>query len=124
MGTEKRSPRFLYRNIVLHVLAFAVVVFAIQAKLALYKTAPEPGIAAAKLSTEKNSSKLFAAVGKLQPTKVPSGFSLVAVELLFDCHAATAALPAHSALISLLSSTRLRHQGISRFYRPPPSRLL
>jgi hypothetical protein len=123
MGTDKRSTRFLCRNIVLHLLAFAVVVFAIQAKLALYKTAPEPGIAAAKLSTEKNSSKVFAAVGKLQPTKVPSGFSLVPVELLTDCHAAPAALPAHSALISLLSSTRLRDQGISCFYRPPPSLL-
>ena len=123
MGTENRSPRFLYRNIVLHLLAFAVVVFAIEAKLALYKKAPEPGIAAAKLSTEKNSSKLFAAVGKLQPTKVPAVFSLVAVELFVDCHAAPAALPAHSALISLLSSTRLRHQGISCFHRPPPSLL-
>jgi hypothetical protein len=123
MGTLNRCPRFTFRNIVLHLLAFAVVVFAFQAKLALYKTAPEPGIAAAKLSTEKNSSKLFAAVGKLQPTKVPSGFGLVAVELLVDCHAAPAALPAHSALISLLSSTRLRNQGISCFHRPPPSLL-
>jgi hypothetical protein len=123
MGTLNRCPRFIFRNIVLHLLAFAVVVFALQAKLALYKKAPEPGIAAAKLSTEKNSSKLFAAVGKLQPSKVPSGSSLVAFELLVDCHAAPAALPAHSALISLLSSTRLRHQGISCFHRPPPSLL-
>jgi hypothetical protein len=123
MGTEKRSPRFLYRNIVLHVLAFAVVVFAIQAKLALYKTAPEPGIAAAKLSTEKNSSKLFAALGKLQPSKTTPDFSIVARQLLVDCDAAPAALPAHYALISLLSSTRLRNQGISRFHRPPPSLL-
>jgi hypothetical protein len=122
MGTLNRCPRFIFRNIVLHLLAFAVVVFALQAKLALYKKVPEPGIAAAKLSTEKNSSKVFAAVGKLQPTKVPSGFSLVP-ELLADFHAAPASLTAHSALISLLSSTRLRHQSISRFYRPPPSLL-
>ena len=116
MGTLNRCPRFIFRNIVLHLLAFAVVVFALQAKLALYKKAPEPGIAAAKLSTEKNSSKVFAALGKLQPSKVQHlTLASSPVELLAHCDAAPAALPAHSALISLLSSTRLRNQGISLF---------
>ena len=35
MGAVKRSPRFLYRNIVLHLLAFAVIAFGLEAKLAL-----------------------------------------------------------------------------------------
>ena len=53
----------------------------------------------------------------------PSEKSCGRCELLVDCHAAPAPLPAHSALISLLYSTRIRHQGISCFHRPPPSLL-
>jgi len=105
---------------VLHLLAFAVIVFATEAKLALYDRAPEPGIAAAKLSIEKNSSRVFSAIGKLEPTKGPPPFSVIALQFLTRCEGTSAATPVHSARISLIASIRLDHQGISRFHRPPP----
>jgi hypothetical protein len=123
MGAVKRSPRFRLQSIVLHVLASALVMFAVQAKLALYKPSPEPGIAAAKLSTEKNSSKVFSAIGKLKQTKAPADFSIVALRNLANCDGARAALHVHSASIDLLASARLHHQGIARFHRPPPTLL-
>ena len=121
MGTVKRSPRVALRDIMLHLLAFAVVAFAVQAKLALYKASPEPAMAAAKLSTEKNSAKVFSAIGKLRQTKEPSLFSVVTLQLLACRQTASAARPVHSACINLIASVRLKHRGISLFYRPPPT---
>ena len=121
MGTLIRCPRFIFRNIVLHLLAFAVVVFALQAKLSLYKPAPEPGLAAAKLSTDKNSAKVSSAIGKLERTKAPADCSIVALQILAHRQETTATLSVHSAWLSLIASDRLQHQGISRLRRPPPT---
>ncbi len=123
MGAVKRSPRFLYRNIVLHLLAFAVIAFGLEAKLALYKKAPEPVIAAAKLSTEKNSSKVISAIGKVYPVKRSLDLDALALRQLIQTRGTAAAIPVRSAKISLIASIRIHDQGVSHFHRPPPALL-
>ncbi len=124
MGAVKRSPRFLYRNIVLHLLAFAVVVFGLEAKLALYQKAPEPGIVAAKLCIEKDSSKVISAIGKVQPVEGSLDLDVLALHLFTLTRSTAVAMPVRSARLSLIASIRIRHQGLSRFYRPPPPAIL
>ena len=121
MGTVRRSPRFLVRNIVLHLLAFAVIVFAIEAKLVLYKNAPEPGLAAAKLSTEKNTSKVFSTIGRLEPVDGPPDFEFFALQLLASFRRVEVPAFAYSAQISFIASVRMDRQGVSHFRRPPPT---
>ena len=112
MGAVKQSPRSLLRNVVLHVVAFAVILFGLEAKLALYKQAPELGMAALKLSTEKNSSKVVSAIGEIKPVKEPLEFGVFALQLLTQSEGALTALPVHSARISFIASDKLLHRGV------------
>jgi hypothetical protein len=123
MGTAGQSPRFLVRNIVLHLLAFVVFLFAVQAKLVLYEKAPEPALAAAKLSTEKNTSNVFSAISKLKTVDGPPDLEFVALQLLASFRSIGTPTLAYSAQIKFAASVRMDLQGVSHFYRPPPTLL-
>jgi hypothetical protein len=108
------------RTVVLHLICFGVLLFAFQAKLAIYKSSADPSVAGSKLSIEKSSSVALSAIGKREPTKAKHEFRLYILKVhslsRYPLH-----MPVnHSARIALATSSKLDDQGTSYFHRPPP----
>lgn len=120
MPAKRTSRGILSRAVVPHLLCLVVFLFALQAKLAVYKTSPEPSVTASKLTIEKNPTRGLSAIGKREPIKGRPEFRFYIIQFhsLYKCPLPI--LVDHSARIALVASARLDDHGSSYFNRPPP----
>jgi hypothetical protein len=120
MQGERSFMRVSNRDIVLHLLCLGVLLFAFQAKLAIYRSSADPVVAGSKLTIQKNSSRGLSAIDKREPTKAEYEFRLYTIKIHSLYRDPLHMSADHSARIDLLASSRLSDQAPSYSHRPPP----
>jgi len=106
--------------VVVYLICFGVLLFAFQAKLAIYKSPANRSVAGSKLSIEKSSSVACSAIGKREPARSQHEFRYYILKI-HSLYRYPLHMPAdHSARIALVASSRLDDQGTQYFHRPPP----
>ncbi len=105
-------------------LAFTVFALGLQARLSLYKTAPDISISSAKLNTENRSAQVLKTIAAPHDDRL-SGPQLVFKMLLgARCHESVSPVITARECNRVCKPTRLQLRLVSTLRRPPPPSFL